>query len=158
MLDTIRAFIRSFSAPGDEPHFSDDDPRLAVAALLVHCMAVDGAISERERGALRSVLQQRYGLTGESLDQLVADARQAEAEAVDLYRFTSVIKRSTTQEERAQLVEELWQIVFSDGESHEFEQNLLWRVSELLGVDRRTRIASRIAVAENVGTSDSPAD
>jgi len=82
----------------------------------------------------------------------VEDAVAAEREAVDLYRFTSVLKRRTTEEERVRIIENLWEIVFSDGKSHEFEENLVWRVAELLGVHRQERLARKRAVAENKST------
>lgn len=159
MIDTIRDFLKGLSAPsGRRRDLGEADLRLAVAALLVHCMAVDGEISASERAALRRLLERRYALSGDELERLVAEAKAAEAEAVDLYGFTSVIKRATSEEERIRLVEQLWEMAYADGESHEFEDNLLWRVSELLGVDRRTRIASRIAVAENAKATDSSSD
>jgi uncharacterized tellurite resistance protein B-like protein len=47
------------------------------------------------------------------------------------------------------VVEDLWDIVFADGKSHEFEENLVWRAAELLGVGREERIARKRAVTEN---------
>ena len=158
MIDTIRDFLRGLSRAPAARRFGDDDLRLAVAALLVHCMAVDGKVNTEEDRALETLLGQRFGLSGEPLRLLMEDARAAEEEAIDLYRFTSVIKRQMSEEDRIRLVEQLWEMVYSDGESHEFEDNLLWRVSELLGIDRRTRIASRIAVADTRKISDSSAD
>lgn len=125
-----------------------DDIRLAVAALLVHCMAVDGVVSEPERQTLRDLLIRNFTLSDTDLDTLIADATAAEREAIDLYRFTSVLKAQMSEEERIGVIEHLWQIVFADGESHEFEENLVWRVAELLGVHRRDRIARKLAVAE----------
>lgn len=150
MLDSLRDFVRRLGAPGPrEVHFSDDDTRLAVAALLVHLMAIDGAIRDSERAVLRSMLTKKFGLSGGDLDLLIDDAVAAENEAVDLYRFTSVVKRHLGEEERIRLIEALWEIAFADGASHEFEENLVWRVSELLGVSARDRIARRLSVAEN---------
>ncbi len=37
----------------------------------------------------------------------------------------------------------MWEIVFADGEVHEFEDNVVWRVAELLGVSSRDRIRLR---------------
>ena len=37
----------------------------------------------------------------------------------------------------------LWQIVYADGIITEFEDNLIWRAADLLGVSRRERIALR---------------
>jgi uncharacterized tellurite resistance protein B-like protein len=38
-------------------------------------------------------------------------------------------------------------MVYADGEVHEFEDNLVWRIAELLGVQSRDRIARRARVA-----------
>ncbi|MGH6925092.1 MAG: TerB family tellurite resistance protein [Propylenella sp.] len=154
MLDALRDFVRRLSAE-EERHLGADDTRLALAALLVHCTAVDGVVSETERETLRGVLIRNFTLSDTDLDTLIADATALEREAVDLYRFTSVLKRQLSEDERIAAVEHLWEIVYADGKSHEFEENLVWRVAELMGVSRRDRIASKLAVAENK-RADSP--
>lgn len=149
MLDSIRDLVRRLSAPETHVHFEAEDSRLAVAALLVHLMTIDGAIADAERDMLRALLTRKFGLSGADLDLLIDDAIAAENEAVDLYRFTSVLKRYLSEEERIRVIEALWEIAYADGTSHEFEENLVWRVSELLGVSARDRISRRLSVAEN---------
>jgi len=150
MLDSIRDLVRRLGTPESrEVHFSADDTRLAVAALLVHLMAIDGAVVDSERAVLRTLLTRKFGLSGADLDLLIDDAVEADDEAVDLYRFTSVVKRHLGEEERIRLIEALWEVAFADGASHEFEENLVWRVSELLGVSARDRMARRLSVAQN---------
>jgi len=149
MLDALRDFIRRLGAEDQPRHFSADDARLALAALLVHSVAIDGAVSDAERGKLRELLSRNFGLAGDDLDLLVADAAAADEEAVDLYRFTSVLKRTTTEDARIRVIENLWEMAFADGASHEFEENLIWRVAELLGVSPRDRIAMKQRVTEN---------
>ena len=41
----------------------------------------------------------------------------------------------------------MWEIVYADGRVTEFEDNLIWRVADLLGVSSRERIALRQRVA-----------
>jgi uncharacterized tellurite resistance protein B-like protein len=149
MLDAIRDFIRRLGQPQDRQHYGDDDVRLALAALLVHATEADGAVSPAERGKLRDLLGRTFGVSGADLGRLIEDAVAAEQEAVDLYRFTSVLKRQMGEEERIRVVELLWEIAYADGTSHEFEENLVWRVAELLGVNPRDRIARKAAVAES---------
>jgi len=149
MLDMLRDFVRRLGSEERERHFSEDDVRLALAALLVHCTAIDGAVSERERGTLKELLSRNFGLSDADLETLLSDALNAEREAVDLYRFTSVLKRQMDEGQRIRVIENLWEIVFADGASHEFEENLVWRVAELLGVHRSDRIAAKRAIAEN---------
>ena len=149
MLDALRDLVRRLGAHETDVHFSADDSRLAVAALLVHSMTIDGATSDAERAKLEYLLSRKFGVSGPDLELLVKDATEAENNAVDLYRFTSVLKRQMSEEERIRVVENLWEVAFADGSNHEFEENLVWRVAELLGVNRRDRIAAKRSMAEN---------
>ena len=126
--------------------FREEELRLASAALLVHAAAIDGHFDNDERRALKSILQTRYGLSDSEARQLLTDARAREQEAVDLYRFTSVLCRELDQDGRKRIVEMLWEVAYADGEVHEFESNLVWRAAELLGVSTRDRVELRKAV------------
>jgi uncharacterized tellurite resistance protein B-like protein len=149
MLEVLRGFFRQLGDAEGDRHFADDDARLALAALLIHCTAIDGVIGDAERAKIETLLGQSFGLSGADLALLVDDAIAAEREAVDIYRFTSVLKRHLDEAARIKVVEDLWRLAFADGESHEFEENLIWRAAELLGVGRQDRIARRRVVAEN---------
>ncbi|KAG1651450.1 putative glutamine amidotransferase-like protein YfeJ [Nymphon striatum] len=50
---------------------------------------------------------------------------------------------SERMEQRLRFVEILWELVYSDGVRHELEDNVVWRVSELLGIDSNERVALR---------------
>ncbi len=147
MLDRLRTLFGGAASP--KVHFGEDDARLALAALLVHCTGVDGKVSAKEQLKLRDVLSRTFKLPEPDLQLLIADAIAADREAVDLYRFTSLLKRQMSEADRVRVVENLWEIVYADGKSHEFEENLVWRVAELLGVNRQERIAKKRAAAEN---------
>ena len=152
MFERIAAFLKELNAEpaeGDD-EFSRDDPRLAAAALMYHVIGADGVYTEAEMDRLAEVLQETYTLDDEALERLVTAARDADNEAVDLYQFTSVLMRSLSAEERVKFIELLWEIVYSDGENHELEDNLVWRVAELLGVDGRDRVLLRQAVQARV--------
>lgn len=145
------AIQKLFRAPGqaEEPEgFADGDPRLAAAALAVHAIAIDGVVDDSERTKLRATLSEQYGLDEEETEALIEEARRRDREAVDLYTFTSVLKRSFDEQQRAEVVEMLWRLVYADGEVHEFEDNLVWRVAELLGVSARDRMLLRKQVDE----------
>ena len=149
MFDLLKNLFRTVGTEEKATRFQADDSRLALAALLIHCTAIDGVVSPGERDKLRGVLTGNIGLSGDDLEALIDEAQVAEREAVDLYRFTSVLKRQMSEEQRIRVVEQLWEIVFADGQSTEFEENLVWRVAELLAVSRQDRIAMKRAVVEN---------
>jgi len=149
MFERIAAFFKGLNADGaneEDGGFSRDDPRLAAAALMYHVMGADGVVRESETARLSAVLKQAYDLDSSQLDRLLEAARDADNEAVDLYQFTSILMRNLAAGERVHFIELLWEIVYADGENHELEDNLVWRVSELLGVDGRDRVLLRQAV------------
>jgi uncharacterized tellurite resistance protein B-like protein len=70
-----------------------------------------------------------------------------EGDAVDLYHFTSVIMRQVDEAGRLKIVEMMWEIAYADGTVSEFEDNVVWRAADLLGVSSRDRIELKHQVA-----------
>ena len=48
---------------------------------------------------------------------------------------------------RLRMIEMMWQLAYADGAVSDYEDNLIWRVADLLGVSSRERIALRQQVA-----------
>jgi uncharacterized tellurite resistance protein B-like protein len=150
MLDGLRQFIADVVSPNAHHERSLDDTgyRLAATALLIHVISLDGEPSELEKRKLHSLLESHFGLDPGSADRLIASATLVEGEAVDLYHFTSVIMRSVNDEGRLRIVEMMWELVYADGQVSEFEDNVVWRAADLLGISSRDRIDLKHRVAE----------
>jgi|GraSoiStandDraft_41_1057321.scaffolds.fasta_scaffold174353_2 short-subunit dehydrogenase/uncharacterized tellurite resistance protein B-like protein len=134
MFAGFRKFLSEVSEGDKHPaHFAHDDYRLAAVALLVHAAAIDGDVTDAEREKLHAVIKQQFALDEATTDELVAEATEAEHEAIDLYHFTSLINRSLDGEGRRRVVEMMWEIAYADGDVDEFERNLIWRAADLLG-------------------------
>jgi uncharacterized tellurite resistance protein B-like protein len=97
-------------------------------------------MSDLERDQMHAVVKRQFGLDEATTDELVAEATEAEHEAVDLYHFTSLINRSLDEDGRRRIVEMMWEIIYADGRVTEFESNLMWRAADLLGISSRERI------------------
>ncbi|MDQ2634008.1 MAG: TerB family tellurite resistance protein [Pseudomonadota bacterium] len=145
MFDRIIAFLKDLPSgeTGRGRPGGSDDPRVAAAALMYHVMDADGVRHDAEWERMKEILAEAYGLSGQALDRLVAAGGEADDNAVDLYAFTSVLKRHLDETARIEFVGLMWEIVFADGELHELEDHTLWRIAELIGVDRRDRILQR---------------
>lgn len=129
------------------------DHRLAVAAILVHIIAVDGVVTEDERARLRQCLAAHYGLSREETEKLITEATRRDENAVDLYGFTSVLKRELDEDGRREAIALMWEMVYADGEVSEFEDNVVWRVAELIGVSTRERVEIRQRIEARRGAA-----
>ncbi|MGE0231516.1 MAG: TerB family tellurite resistance protein, partial [Flavobacteriaceae bacterium] len=114
-----------------------------------------------EKQTLRRVLKASYNLDEKEAEALIRQARELDQEAVDLFAFTSRIKRALSIEERRDVVTMLWELVYADGAVHELEDNLVWRVAELLDIPTRDRVLLRqrfLAGAEDEPGKDEPGE
>ena len=142
MFEHMRQFLDTlFQHREEPPQISEEDTRLAVAALLYYMINVDGFADPGERERLRQILAETYALEGPALEELMSSAKTLEQEAVDLYQFTSRIKRCMNADDRRRVVEMMWQVAYADGEIHALEDNTVWRVAELLGISARDRLS-----------------
>jgi uncharacterized tellurite resistance protein B-like protein len=151
MISALKRFLTDLTGEREAKPIGADESRLAAAALLYHVTAIDGVVGDDESIRLRSLLKDRFDLTDDDLDDLMAAAETADKQAVDLYGFTSVIKQRLEIAERERLVAQMWDLVYADGKVHEFEDNLIWRVAELLGVSSEVRIRLKQAARGHGG-------
>jgi uncharacterized tellurite resistance protein B-like protein len=151
MLEALRDFLRTLGADSRRRPAGERSPRVAAAALLAHVAAADGAVADAELERLERMLAAEFGLDEAEAARVARAGREADAEAVDLFHFTSVLMQSLEAEQRVCFVELLWDMVYSDGVVHELEDNTVWRVAELLGVSTRDRMLAKRASARRGG-------
>lgn len=155
MLEALKSLIAELTGEADrEKPFESADYQLAAAALLVHIASIDGDFDDDEKRRIQQLVEARFGLEPDEARKLIDDAWESEREAVDLYRFTSVLKRRLDEDGRRQVVGMLWDMAHADGTVHEFEENVVWRVAELLGVSTRDRVELRREVRDYLSTRD----
>ena len=159
MFNSLRKLMSDLNEGGKHlAGFEDDDYRVAAAALLVHAAAIDGSISDAEHVKLHALIKLRFNLDDAATDELIAAATAAEQKAVDLYHFTAKLNRSLDEAGRARVIEMMWQIAYVDGVVTEFEDNLIWRAADLLGISQSERIAlrERVSAARVEGSKTAP--
>jgi uncharacterized tellurite resistance protein B-like protein len=154
MLDAFKSFVAELTGGDKKPEeFGEGDYRLAAAALLLHAASIDGEPGAAERDMLHALLKRRFELDDAATGRLIDAATVAEQEAIDLYHFTSLLNRTLDEESRLRLIEMMWQIAYADGRVTEFEDNLIWRAADLLGISSQNRIALRRRVAGTASSS-----
>jgi uncharacterized tellurite resistance protein B-like protein len=135
--------LRRLSDPEPEP-LPDPDARLALTALLVRIARSDGHYAEEERQRIDRIAATRFGLSPFEAVALRRDAETLEGEAPDTVRFTRAIKDAVPYEDRAGVIEALWDVVLADGVRDHEEDALLRLAANLLGVnDRDSALARR---------------
>ncbi len=136
----FEALTRLFSEP--KPATEPMDTKEAVAVLLVHLAAVDGVIKPEERETISGLLEDHFDLSETQVKDLMATAMRLDKDAVDFYKFTAILSK-LEEEERINIIRSMWQVVYADAHNHEMEDNMVWRVAELIGISSRQRTILR---------------
>ncbi|KPP85057.1 MAG: hypothetical protein HLUCCA08_11815 [Rhodobacteraceae bacterium HLUCCA08] len=126
-------FFNRLFAPAPEP-LPDTDARLALSALLVRLAKADGDYAVAEIARIDKVLATRFGLNQVEAAKLRARAEAVEHDAPDTVRFTRAIKDAIPYEDRAGVIEALWEVALADGSRDHEEDALLRLVAPMLGI------------------------
>ncbi len=149
MLERLK---KMFSEGEIDPHapgqHTGDELHLAAAVLLVETARMDDTIGDEERSVIVDLVRSRFDLADEAVASVVELADEVAHNAVELSRFTRRIRDGFDHDERVEMVEMLWRVVYADGVVHDHEANLLRRVAGLLYVsDRESGEARKRAIA-----------
>ena len=138
----FEGLLRRMTAPQPDP-LTEDDSRLALAALLVRVAKADGEYARVEIDQIDRVLAARYGLGPFEVTKLRAEAETLEQEAPDTVRFTRAIKDAVPHEDREAIMEALWTVALADGGRDHEEDALMRLVAPMLGINDRDSAHAR---------------
>ncbi len=111
--------------------------RVALTALLVEAARADGQYLDSERQMIDRILMDRFSLDQAGASALRAEGEAAQAEAVDLVGFTRVVKDAVAYEERIEVIEAVWRVVYADDDRDVDEGALIRKLAGLLYVPDR---------------------
>jgi uncharacterized tellurite resistance protein B-like protein len=145
VINRVKALFvdRSGAPEARADRHSHEELQIAAAALMVEAAQLDDEFDARERAKILELVVERFELTSEEGGNLIAVAEARVAESIELHGFIRVVKSAFTPEERIELMEMLWEVVYADGELHHYEASLMRRVAGLLQVSDREAGSAR---------------
>lgn len=126
------------------------DVDVAVAALLVEAARMDDRFDAAERAEITRLLKSRFDLSEKDATDLLEQAHDRVQHDTQYFRFTHTITHSMSEEERAEVIEMLWRVVYADGVLDANEDALIRQISDLIGVSDRARMLARQKVVGKV--------
>jgi uncharacterized tellurite resistance protein B-like protein len=153
ILDRLKSILpptpgRAVHPPGQH---TVDELHLAAAVLLVEAARMDDEIHEHERARIDALLRERFGLDADEARELLELAERTAADSTHWQGYTRVVKERFDQAERVQMLEMLWEVVYTDGQLHDHEASLLRRITGLLYVADRESGEARKRVLARLG-------
>lgn len=151
MLDIIKRFFEKATAEvsHDVGQISDHDIRVATCALFVEMARIDGRFTDAEMESILSILKEKYGLSQEHADALISEAESELDESVDLWQFAKLINENYSTQEKIEIIETLWRIVYVDGKMDRHEHYLMGKLQNLLRLTHEQLISAKLKILKS---------
>ena len=148
MLESLKRIFNKSTVETSitEKQVSEHDVRVATCALFVEMARIDEKFTQAEVDTILSILREKYGLSQEHADALLAEADKELEESLDLWQFASLINENYSVDEKIEIIETLWQMVFVDGKMDRYEHYLMSKLKNLLRLSQDQLINAKLKV------------
>ena len=135
-----------------QQHKQQADPlRVSTAAVLLEIGYADGTFSPEEGEDLTSYLQRAFGLSAEEAHEIIDEAAEIRNRTIDHFALTNYIRKNASLAERIEIVKTMWRMVYSDGKLTDYENYLVRKLADLLGLEHHVMIDAKVAVLRDMG-------
>jgi uncharacterized tellurite resistance protein B-like protein len=148
MLQNLKRFFNQskVEVSKNENQVTEHDVRVATCALFVEMARIDEKFTQAEVDTILSILKEKYGLSQEHADALLAEADKELEQSVDLWQFSRLINENYSVDEKIEIIETLWQMVFVDGKMDQYEHYLMNKLKNLLRLSHDQLINAKLKV------------
>ena len=122
--------------------------KTATCVLLLEAATADHNFSEEEQEKILGILKARYGMTDEQVEELIQASEKARETETDLWYFTNMINENMDNDEKYQLMELVWEVIYSDGTMDKFENYVAHKLQNMLNLDHSTFIELKMKVKQ----------
>ena len=116
--------------------FKDNHKNLInVAALLIHAAKIDLDYSFKEEAIIEQTML-KIGAKKENIKEIIQNGKEIENNSNQILEFTKEVK-NMSNENKIEIIESLWRIIYSNDETDIYEANLMRRLAGLLYIDSK---------------------
>ena len=142
-----------FEPQSHRPENHHQPLQLATAAVLLEIAYADGQFTPSEDGDVAGYLEKVFSLDEDSARDLMRAGDEIRTRTIDHFELTNYIRHNTSLEERLDMIKAMWRIVYADGRLSEYENYLVRKLADLLGIEHHRMIDAKVAVLEELGKS-----
>ncbi len=143
--------IDRFKRCTEEKKEEHDPLRLATAAVLLDIAYADGTFTPAEDGNIVDYLRRTFELDDESAKELIEAAAEIRGRTIDYFAITNFIRKQMPLEQRIDIVKTMWRMAYSDGKLTDYENYLVRKLADLLGLEHHVMIEAKVEELRKLG-------
>lgn len=116
----------------------------ACSSLLIEVALSDKDFDEEEITSMKEILKTTHGISDETINELVSNAKQTVDESTSLYSYTREVNDNFSYEDKLLLLQSLWDIAYADGNVDKYEEHLIRKISDLIYISHSDFIKAKL--------------
>ncbi len=124
--------------------------QIASCALLLELANSDDDFSDEEKTRVIELMKTNFNLTDEEVDKLLELSQKQIEKSVSSYEFTEIINKQLNEDEKYQIIKNLWQLAYVDGKLDKYEDYYIRKISNNLHISNKERIAAKLEVKKEM--------
>ena len=124
--------------------------QIAACTLLVEIGKADSNFTNDERKKIISIMEDTFNVEEAYIKNLI-ELSEKEIDANDsIYEYTSVINENFTNDEKFELLKNLWRLIYIDDNLDKYEEHLVKKIGTLLNIEYTNIISAKLIVKEEL--------
>ncbi len=149
MISRIKNLLQGNSPPTEDAKF--ERVQVATCALLLEVAHSDGHYHSLEARVVHDLLAKKFQLPPAVVAELIDYAHQERQASLDLFQFAREINQHFSREEKLDVMEGLWSIIYADGALDKHEDALARQLAQLLRLSPKDVIDRKVKVIDERG-------
>ncbi len=127
------------------------DDKIALGVLLWAVAQADDMLRKREIAKIEEILVSFGHIRQEEMPIVIESIKEADKNRIDFYRFTSEIKKDLSYQAKTEIIENLFRVACADRDLAYAEEEMIRKLSGLLGIGHKEYIGSKIKIKKEFG-------
>jgi uncharacterized tellurite resistance protein B-like protein len=155
MIKKLRHVFKKKDKNEDYDWLREVDPQkrlqIATCALFIEIANADEKFLNVEKEKLINLMKKQFSLEDDYVEELLELSQRQVEESLSLYEFTSEINATSSEEEKYEIVKNLWRLILVDDELHPFEDYLIRKISSSLNLLQKDMLSAKAEVEAEMG-------
>jgi uncharacterized tellurite resistance protein B-like protein len=148
MFNRIMTLLQGEGEVAQENRF--ERVQVATCALLMEVAHSDGHYQSVEAKIVHDLLAEKFNLAPAAVAELIDYSHQHREESLDLFQFAREINAHFNREEKLDVMEGVWRVIYADGTLDKYEDALARQLASLLRLGHKDVIARKLKVLDEV--------
>jgi uncharacterized tellurite resistance protein B-like protein len=127
--------------------------QVATCTLFIEMARADDNFTEEERDKIISIMKSIFDLEDECVNDLIELAEKRLQSDDSIYDFTKLINQNFNNDEKFELLKNLWRLIYIDKKLDMYEDHLIKKIGGLLNMGHEDIIGTKLLVKEEMNNN-----